>query len=53
MRAFDGRGPATRLTAEILSHFNVDDESRLPGIVYDREQPIIKKLRRVDELAAK
>jgi N-acetylglucosamine kinase-like BadF-type ATPase len=39
MRAFDGRGPATRLTAEILSHFNVDDESRLPRIVYDREQP--------------
>ena len=39
MRAFDGRGPATRLTAEILAHFNVDDESRLPGIVYDREQP--------------
>jgi N-acetylglucosamine kinase-like BadF-type ATPase len=39
MRAFDGRGPATRLTAEILSHFDVDDESRLPRIVYDREQP--------------
>ena len=30
MRAADGRGPETRLTAEILSHFNVDDESRLP-----------------------
>src|SRR5580765_40822 len=39
MRASDGRGPETRLTAEILSHFNVDDESRLPRIVYDREQP--------------
>src|SRR5476649_1254177 len=39
MRAADGRGPATHLTAEILAHFNVDDESRLPRIVYDREQP--------------
>jgi N-acetylglucosamine kinase-like BadF-type ATPase len=39
MRAYDGRGPETRLTAEILSHFNVDDESRLPRIVYDRDQP--------------
>jgi len=39
MRAADGRGPDTGLTAEILSHFNVDDESRLPRIVYDREQP--------------
>src|SRR6266542_418240 len=39
MRAADGRGPETRLTVEILAHFNVDDESRLPRIVYDREQP--------------
>ena len=39
MRAADGRGPDTGLTGEILSHFNVDDESRLPRIVYDREQP--------------
>jgi N-acetylglucosamine kinase-like BadF-type ATPase len=39
MRAADGRGPATGLTAEILTHFNVDDESRQPRIVYDREQP--------------
>src|SRR5258708_3696818 len=39
MRAADGRGPETGLTAEILSHFNVDEESRLPRIVYDREQP--------------
>src|SRR3954453_22355255 len=39
MRAADGRGPETGLTGEILSHFNVDDESRLPRIVYDREQP--------------
>jgi N-acetylglucosamine kinase-like BadF-type ATPase len=39
MRAFDGRGPETRLTAEMLEHFNVEDESRLPRIVYDRAQP--------------
>ncbi len=39
MRGADGRGPATRLTGEILSHFNVADVSRLPRIVYDREQP--------------
>jgi N-acetylglucosamine kinase-like BadF-type ATPase len=39
MRAADGRGPATRLTREILMRFGVDDESRLPRIVYDRELP--------------
>ena len=39
MRAADGRGPETRLTGEILAHFNVVDESRLPRIVYDRELP--------------
>ena len=39
MRGADGRGPATRLTDEILAHFNVADVSRLPRIVYDREQP--------------
>jgi N-acetylglucosamine kinase-like BadF-type ATPase len=39
MRAADGRGPATLLGAEILAHFGVDDESRLPRIVYDKEQP--------------
>jgi N-acetylglucosamine kinase-like BadF-type ATPase len=39
MRASDGRGPATGLTREILTHFDVDDESRLPRIVYDREVP--------------
>lgn len=39
MRAADGRGPETRLTGDILAHFNVDDESRLPRIVYDRESP--------------
>lgn len=39
MRATDGRGPATQLTAEILAHFNVADVSRLPRIVYDRDVP--------------
>jgi N-acetylglucosamine kinase-like BadF-type ATPase len=39
MRAADGRGPATRLTADILAHFEISDVSRLPRIVYDREQP--------------
>jgi N-acetylglucosamine kinase-like BadF-type ATPase len=39
MRASDGRGPATRLSGEILAHFAVDDVSRLPRIVYDRDVP--------------
>lgn len=39
MRAADGRGPSTRLTADVLAHFDISDVSRLPGIVYDREAP--------------
>ena len=39
MRAVDGRGPETGLAAEILVHFNVDEVSRLPRIVYDRDLP--------------
>jgi N-acetylglucosamine kinase-like BadF-type ATPase len=39
MRAVDGRGPETRLTEDVLAHFNIDDTSRLPRIVYDRELP--------------
>jgi len=39
MRAADGRGPATALTSDILAHFTVEDVSRLPRIVYDREMP--------------
>lgn len=39
MRGADGRGPDTALAAEILAFFNVTDVSRLPRIVYDREQP--------------
>jgi len=39
MRAADGRGPETALSPEILEYFNVTDVSRLPRIVYDRDQP--------------
>jgi N-acetylglucosamine kinase-like BadF-type ATPase len=39
MRASDGRGPRTQLAPEILAHFEVQDVSRLPRIVYDRAQP--------------
>jgi N-acetylglucosamine kinase-like BadF-type ATPase len=39
MRSGDGRGPATRLTGDILRHFDVADVSHLPRIVYDREAP--------------
>ena len=39
MRAADGRGPATKLTEDVLAHFGIDDMSRLPRIVYDRELP--------------
>jgi N-acetylglucosamine kinase-like BadF-type ATPase len=39
MRAADGRGPVTGLTAEIIAHFQVEDVSRLPRIVYDRDVP--------------
>src|SRR5262249_21283681 len=39
MRAGDGRGPATRLTGEILDHFQVTDVSRLPRLRYHRRVP--------------
>jgi N-acetylglucosamine kinase-like BadF-type ATPase len=39
MRAADGRGPLTGLTYDVLEHFSISDVSRLPRIVYDREQP--------------
>ena len=40
MRAADGRGPPTRLTAEMLDALRAStDVSRLPRIVYDRELP--------------
>jgi N-acetylglucosamine kinase-like BadF-type ATPase len=39
MRAADDRGPQTRLTVDVLAHFDINDVSRLPRIVYDREVP--------------
>jgi N-acetylglucosamine kinase-like BadF-type ATPase len=39
VRAADGRGPATRLTADVLDHFKIDDVSGLTEIVYDRDWP--------------
>jgi N-acetylglucosamine kinase-like BadF-type ATPase len=39
MRAGDGRGPATQLCADVLAHFDIDDMSRLPAIVYERDVP--------------
>jgi N-acetylglucosamine kinase-like BadF-type ATPase len=39
VRAADGRGAATQLTAEVLEHFRIRDMARLPRIVYDRERP--------------
>jgi glucosamine kinase len=39
MRAGDGRGPATGLRDDVLAFFGIDDVSRLPRIVYDREIP--------------
>jgi N-acetylglucosamine kinase-like BadF-type ATPase len=39
MRGADGRGPATRLRGDVLAHFGVEDLSRLPRIVYDRDVP--------------
>jgi N-acetylglucosamine kinase-like BadF-type ATPase len=39
VRAVDGRGPATRLTGDVLAHFTIEDTSGLPRIVYDRDLP--------------
>jgi N-acetylglucosamine kinase-like BadF-type ATPase len=39
MRAADGRGPRTDLTAALLDELEIADVSRLPRIVYDRAQP--------------
>jgi N-acetylglucosamine kinase len=39
MRAADGRGPQTELTLAILAEMGIADISRLPRIVYDRDQP--------------
>jgi N-acetylglucosamine kinase len=39
MRASDGRGPATQLRDDVLAFFEIEDVSRLPRIVYDRDVP--------------
>jgi len=39
MRAADGRGPQTNLTPALLHELEIADVSRLPRIVYDRDQP--------------
>jgi N-acetylglucosamine kinase-like BadF-type ATPase len=39
MRAADGRGPRTDLTPALLHELEIADISRLPRIVYDRDQP--------------
>jgi N-acetylglucosamine kinase-like BadF-type ATPase len=36
MRESDGRGPKTRLTGQVLAHFDVPDPARLVHIVYSR-----------------
>ena len=39
VRAADGRGSATKLTAEVLAHFAIDSPPRLVHVVYDSELP--------------
>jgi N-acetylglucosamine kinase-like BadF-type ATPase len=39
VRASDGRGPGTQLTDAVLRHFELEDLTGLPPIVYDRELP--------------
>src|SRR2546428_4467831 len=39
MRAADGRGPATRLSDDILAPFSVNHVSRLPRILYEPQGP--------------
>jgi N-acetylglucosamine kinase-like BadF-type ATPase len=39
VRDIDGRGPATRLTADVFEHLGIDDVAGLVRIVYDRELP--------------
>jgi N-acetylglucosamine kinase len=39
VRELDGRGPATRLTQDVLAHFAVPDAAGLVQIVYHREVP--------------
>jgi N-acetylglucosamine kinase-like BadF-type ATPase len=39
VREVDGRGPATRLTPDVLAHFEVADAAGLVRIVYNLESP--------------
>jgi len=39
VRHVDGRGPATRLTADVTRHFDVADAAGLVRIVYNLEEP--------------
>ena len=39
VREVDGRGPRTRLTADVLEHFGVVDAAALVSVVYNREMP--------------
>jgi len=39
VREVDGRGPETRLTADVLAHFGVADAAGLVHIVYNRDLP--------------
>lgn len=39
VRQVDGRGPETRLTADVLAHFGVPDAAGLVRIVYKRDVP--------------
>ena len=39
VREVDGRGPETRLTADVLAHFGVADATGLVHIVYNRDLP--------------
>jgi N-acetylglucosamine kinase-like BadF-type ATPase len=39
VREVDGRGPATRLTGDVLAHFGVPDAQALVRIVYNLEAP--------------
>ena len=39
VREVDGRGPRTRLTADVLAHFDVPDAAALVSVVYDRKLP--------------
>ena len=39
VRDVDGRGPRTRLSADVLAHFGVPDAAALVSVVYNRDMP--------------